>query len=146
MRLGPNVTYGRPGALHTLHAVQSSANFLPATLTTQVSDAVHAAQARGASASQPSVSAPGPSRAQSSSAAGSAAPSPSTAGRLAGCLNLVVPGRDVLLVDLAHYNGQPAIIIVVAALASNPAAAWVVTSNCSASGSHVLAHAVLSHL
>ena len=61
MSLGPNVTYGRPGALHTVRAVQSSANFLPARLTTQVSAAVHAAQARRVSASQPTVSNPGAS-------------------------------------------------------------------------------------
>jgi hypothetical protein len=146
MSLGPDVTYGRPGALHTIHAIQSSANFLPAKLTTQVADAVHAARARGVSASQPAFSTPGASRAQGSSAGVSAAPSSGTASRLADCINLIAPGRIVLLVDLARYDGSPATIIVIAALGASPAEAWIVGSGCPASGKDVLNHLVLSHL
>ncbi len=146
MSLGPDVTYGRPGALHTIHAVESSANFLPAKLTTQVSDAVHAAQARRVSTSQPTVSNPGVSRAQSSTSAGSATPSSSIASRLASCIDLIAPGRVVLLVDLARYNDKPATIIVIAALAPSPAEAWVVGSACSGSSKDVLGHAILSHI
>lgn len=146
MSLGPDVTYGQPGALHTIHAIQSSANFLPAKLTTQVTDAVHAARSRGVSGSQPVVGTPGASRAQSSNPAGSAAPSSGTASRLASCINLIAPGRDVLLVDLARYDGKPATIIVIAALASSPAEAWVVGSGCPASGRNILDHVLLGHL
>jgi hypothetical protein len=147
MRSGPDVTYGRPGALHTIHAVQSSANFVPAKLTTQVSVAVHAAQARRVSTSQPTVSNPGASRAQgTSTSAGSATPSSSIASRLAGCIDLIAPGRVVLLVDLARYNDEPAAIIVIAALGASPAEAWAVGSACSGSARDVLGHAVLSHI
>lgn len=145
MTLGPDVTYGRPGALHTIHSIQSSANFVPAKLTAQVTDAVHAAQAKGVTASQPAFSTPGASRAQSSNPAGSAAPSSSIASRLTGCINLIAPGRLVLLVDLARYSGKPATIIVIAALAASPAEAWVVGSGCSASSKDILGHTVLSH-
>lgn len=146
MSLGPDVTYGRAGALHTIHVVQSSANFLPAKLTSEVAAAVHAARARGVSGSQPTSSTPGASRAQTSNSAGSAAPSSDIASRLAGCIDLIVPGREVLLVDNARFNGMPATIIVVAALAASPAEAWVVGSACSASGKDILSHVVLSHL
>lgn len=146
MSLGPDVTYGRPGALHTIHAVESSANFLPAKLTTQASDAVHAAQARRVSTSQPTVSNPGASRAQSSTSAGSATPSSSIASRLAACIDLIAPGRVVLLIDLARYNDTPATIIVIAALATRPAEAWVVGSACSGSGMDILGHTILSHI
>lgn len=146
MSLGADVTYGRPGALHTIHTVQSSANFLPAKLTTQIADAVHAARSKGVSASQPPSSTPGASRAQSSNVPGSAAPSSSIASRLTGCIDLLAPGRVVLLVDLARFNGQPATIIVIAALAASPAEAWVVGSGCSAASKDILGHALLSHL
>lgn len=146
MSLGPNVTYGHPGALHTIHAVQSSANFLPAKLTAQITDAVHAARARGVSASQPSVSSPGASRAQGNTSAGSAGPSSGTASRLGSCIDLIAPGRVVLLVDLARFNDKPATIIVIAALAASPAEAFVVGSACSASSKDILGHAILSHI
>jgi hypothetical protein len=146
MSAGPDVTYGRPGATHTIHSVQSSANFVPASLSTQATNAVHDAQARGASAAEPSLSAPGASRAQTSASAGSAAPPSGVASRLAGCIDLIAPGRTVLLVDLARFEGKAATIIVIAALAASPAQAWVVGSSCSASDKDIIAHAVLGHL
>jgi hypothetical protein len=143
---GPDVTYGRPGATHTIQSVQSSANFVPASLSTQATDAVHAAEARGASAAQPSLSAPIAARAQASTSAGSASPGPGVASRLAGCINDIAPGRTALLVDLARFEGKPATIIVIAALAASPAEAWVVGSACSASVKDIIAHAVLRDL
>jgi hypothetical protein len=93
------------------------------------------------------VSNPGASRAQgSSTSAGSATPSSSIASRLAGCIDLIAPGRVVLLVDLARYNNEPATIIVIAALGANPAEAWAVGSACSGSAEDVLGHAILSHI
>jgi hypothetical protein len=145
MSLGPQVTYGQPNALHTIHAVQSSSNFLPAKLTTQAVAAVHAAQAKRLSGRQPTSGTPGASRAQSSSGV-SAAPSSGIARRLADCINLIAPGRTVLLLDMAKFDGKPATIIVVAALAASPAEAWVVGSTCSSAGKDVLDHAVLSHV
>jgi len=150
MSLGPEITYGAPSAPHTVHAVQSGANFVPASLSTQAVAAVHAAQARGASVPQPTSIAPGPSRAQSSSttagpaAAGTAAPG--IVGRLSGCLNLIAAARNVLLVDIARFQHKPATLIVIAAAAGSPAEAWVVGSSCSATNRDVLGHAVLSHL
>jgi hypothetical protein len=146
MSLGPRVTYGQPGALHTINAVQSSSNFLPAKLTTQAVAAIHAAKAKHISASQPTFSSPGASRAQSSSSGVSAAPSSGIASRLAACINLIAPGRTVLLVDIAKFDGKPATIIVIASLAASPAEAWVVGSTCSAASKDILDHAVLSHV
>jgi hypothetical protein len=146
MSAGPDVTYGRPGATHTIHSVESSANFVPESLSTQATNAVHAAQARGASAAEPSLSEPGASRAQTSASATSAAPPSGVASRLAGCIDLIAPGRTVLLVDLARFEGKAATIIVIAALAASPAQAWVVGSSCSASDKDIIAHAVLGQL
>jgi hypothetical protein len=146
MSLGPEVTYGHTGALHTIHAVQSSADFAPASLRTQAVDAVHAAEARHASGAQPTFSAPTASRAQGSSSIGSAAPSAGPVTQLAGCLNLIAAARSVLLVDIAHFQHKAATIIVIAAAGSSPAEAWVVGSTCSASAKDVLAHVVLGHI
>jgi hypothetical protein len=146
MSVGPEVTYGRPGDLHTIHSLQSNANFAPDKLSAQVVDAVHAAQARGLSASEPTFNPPGTSRAQAGNAAGSAAPSSGLASRLAACINLIAPGRVVVLVDQARFEGTPATIIVIAALAASPAEAWVVGSGCSAASKDILGHVVLGHL
>jgi hypothetical protein len=146
MSLGPNVTYGRPGALHTIQSVQSSAEFAPASLRTQAVSAVHAAEARGASGAQPSFSAPAPSRAQASNSIGSGTAAAGPVAQLAGCLNLIAAARTVLLVDMALYEHKPATIIVLAATGSSPAEAWVVGASCSAKGTDVLAHAVLGHI
>jgi hypothetical protein len=144
MSQGPEITYGGTTAQHRIQAVQSSADFVPASLSTQVADAVHDARARSASAAQPTASAPGASRAQSSTSAGSAAPG--TAGRLSGCLNLIAAARHVLLVDIARFKHKPATLIVVAATGANPAEAWIVGSSCSATTKDVLGHVVLRHL
>lgn len=154
LALGPDVTYGRPGSTHTIHAVRAGTDFVPAQLTSQAIAAVHAARLRGASAAgAPSVSAPpvsAPSAANrssvSSGAAGSAAPGSGTSARLAGCIDLIAPGRTVLLVELAKYEGRPATIIVTAASGATQAAAWVVGDSCSATSSDVLAHVQLGRL
>jgi hypothetical protein len=146
LSVGPDVTYGPPGAQHTIHSLQSSANFVPDKLSSEVVDAVHAAQARGLSASQPAFNPPGTSRAQATNAAGSAAPSAGIASRLAGCINSIAPGRVVVLLDQARFDGKPATIIAIAALAASPAEAWVVGSACSSANKDILGHVVLSHL
>ena len=146
MSLGPQITYGGPGGQHTIHAVQQSTDFVPAHLTSQVSAAVKAAQARESSTAQPTSGAPGASRAQGSASVGIATPNSGTAGRLSACINLIAPGRVLLLVDLAHYKEQPATIIVTARMGSSPPEVWVVGSSCSAIDKDVLAHAVIGGL
>lgn len=146
MSLGPVVSYGQPGAQHAVHAVVSSTNFVSTGLRTQVISAVHAAEARGASAAQPPGTAAGPSSTLQSNAAGSATSSSGTVTRLAGCIGLLASGRDILLVDLAKFEGRPATIIVAAATAASPAEAWVVGSSCSATSADVLAHTQLGHI
>jgi hypothetical protein len=145
MNQGPQITYGGPKAQHTVHAVQSGANFVAASLSTQATDAVHAAEARGTEATPPAFGAPGAAKAQSNTSAG-AATGPRSAGRLSGCLNLIAAARTVLLVDIANYEHKPATLIVLAAAGASPAEAWVVGDTCSATDRDVLAHTVLSHL
>jgi hypothetical protein len=65
-------------------------------------------------------------------------------GSLKGCVQRVTQGTipgTLVLVEKAHFQGQPAIVIVAASGLSD--AAWVTASACSASSDHVLATATL---
>jgi hypothetical protein len=137
--LGPEVTYGKPGSVHTIRVVESDTNFVAAHLRAQAIHAVHAAEARGAHAAQPSASTAPPLTRQ-------AAGSMETAKGLAGCIELIAPGQTVLLIDIARYQGKPAAVIVTAATALREAEAWVVGPSCSATTKDVLAQAELGHL
>jgi hypothetical protein len=143
MSLGPDVTYGQPGSRHTIRAVKSDTNFVAAHLRTQAISAVHAADARGVIAAQPSA---GAATHLTGSVADTAPGSPVTASRLAGCLGLIAPGRTVLLLDLARYQGTPATLIVTAATGVNEAEAWAAGSSCSAVTKDVLTQTALGNL
>lgn len=65
-------------------------------------------------------------------------------GSLKGCVQRVTAGTVpgiLVLVERAHFQGQPAIVIV--AVQGDHDAAWVVASGCSASTAHILATATL---
>ena len=65
-------------------------------------------------------------------------------GSLKGCVQRVTQGTrpgTLALVEKAHFQGQPAIVIV--AVSGHHDAAWVTASGCSASSDHVLATATL---
>ena len=138
LSLGPEVTYGQPGSLHTIHAVHSSANFTATDLKTDAVEAVDAAKARGASPARASLAQP---------QYGSAAPAPAGPdSQLSGCLSALAPDRIILLVDVAKYDGKAATIVVAAAMALSPAEVWVVGSLCSATNPDVLTRAALGHV
>jgi hypothetical protein len=65
-------------------------------------------------------------------------------GSLKGCVQRVTQGTipgTLVLVERAHFQGQPAIVIVAASGVHDTA--WVTASGCSASSDHVLATATL---
>lgn len=138
MSLGPDVTYGQPGSLDTIHAVESKTNFMTAHLRTEVVAAVYAADARGASAGQPSASTAEPLTRRAAGAG--------IGRRLAGCTGLIAPGQTVQLIDIARYQGKPATVIVTAATALSQAQAWVVGSSCTATTKNVLTHTTLGYV
>jgi hypothetical protein len=59
-------------------------------------------------------------------------------------VRLVTGGARLLLVDLAHYQGRPATVIIEAPSGSQPGQVWVVVSGCSASRHDLIAHARLA--
>jgi hypothetical protein len=141
MALGPDVTYGQPGLLDTIRAVESRADFVATNLRAELIAAVNAAEALEAFAARPSANT---TRRPSASAAGLDGGSPS-ARRLAGCVGLIAPHRTVLMIDIARYEGKPAAVIVTAPTVISGAQAWVVGSSCSATTKDVLTQAALEN-
>jgi len=135
MSPGPDVTYGRPGLLHTIRVAESRTNFVAARLRAEATSALLTAEAREAIGARASASAAAPR-------SGSAAKGPS-ASQLAGCLGRISPDRIVLLVDVARYQGRPAEVIVTAPTVVSDAEAWVVGPSCSATTKDVVTSAAL---
>jgi hypothetical protein len=142
MLVGPHVTYGEPGSLDTIRAVESGVNFVAAHLRAQAISAVHAAETVEAFAREPSASTAAPLH---GSAAAPAADGPS-ASRLADCIGRIAPSRTILLVDIARYQGKPAAVIVTAPTVVSEAEAWVVGTSCSATTKDVLTQASLGEV
>jgi len=116
----------RPGAVPAIRApinfqvLNSGTNYRPATLRQQLETELH----RHA---QPA-----------------AGPQVLASGSLKGCVLRVTQGTrpgTLALVERAHFQGQPAIVIV--AVSGHHDTAWVTASGCSASSDHVLATATL---
>ena len=100
--------------------LNSGTNYRPATLAQQLETELHR-HAQPAAGSQVLVS-----------------------GSLKGCVLRVTQGTrpgTLALVERAHFQGQPAIVIV--AVSGHHDTAWVTASGCSASSDHVLATATL---
>jgi hypothetical protein len=147
MTLGPDVTYGNPGSQHTVETVSSSTNFEPAQLRSQALGAYREAQLKGAAGTQSSSGASAPTNlapAHGNAAAGAGAAG--SGSQLAGCIAAVAPGRIVLLLDLAKYQGKPATVIVFASSSTSQAEVVVTANSCSAKSPDVVARAPLGHL
>ncbi len=151
MTAGPNVTYGSPGSQHTIHSVSSRMNFVPSQLRTEVLAAYHEAQVKGEAGK---VSLGGTSAPTASPLYGNAAGAPESSAaagsgvgtRLAGCMKAIADGRSVLLLDLARYEGSPAMIIVIGSTGTSQAEVIVTTNGCSATTPDVVTRAPLGHL
>jgi hypothetical protein len=149
MSLGPDVSYGSPGSQHTVETVSSATNFEPAQLRGQALDAYHEAQLKGAAGTRSSGSGSAPTELgpqNSNAAAGAGAEGSSAGTHLAGCIGAIGPGRTVLLLDLAKYQGKPATIIVFGSTATSQAEVVVAARGCSTASPDVLARAPLGHL
>ena len=140
MSLGPDVTYGQPGLLHSVRAVESRADFVPAHLRAEAISAVHAAEDLEAFPALQSAS-----TATTMGGVAEASFDSPNARRLAGCIGLLAPGQTVLLIDLARFQGRPASVIVTAATVVSEAEARVVGPSCSAVTKDVLTQAALGY-
>jgi hypothetical protein len=141
LKLGPRVQYGLPQAPKTIRMVSSNMNFHRSKLAAEAVAAVGAARARGAVGFN---SVRGTPATTSGAKTSEKATAPLPASAMPGCLDRIAGGSTVLLVDMARYDGKPAIIIVTAASSAHKAQVWVVAPDCSASHPDVLDHLGLS--
>jgi hypothetical protein len=130
LTLAPKVTYGHSESIET---VRSNTDFVPAKLVSQAESALANAPEKDATFGAPAT---GTMHANNM-------PYQAAGPQMDGCVARVAAGRKVLLVEIAKYLGSPAWIIVLAHHAANPRDVVVVSTNCSATDSHVLAHKAL---
>jgi hypothetical protein len=104
-------------------------DFRPDQLQSQAEAALHARATR-ISAAQGNVTTPLPM------ASGAA---PSSVAQLTNCVSHVAGSRNILLVDLAYYEGEHATIIVVGTAPNGPGTVYAVGGSCSASDKDILA-------
>jgi hypothetical protein len=131
---GGSTALPQPYYLHAGHAdipvVMSHTKYTPAMLKGQVSSTL---------ARYGPLARPGPGGFRSPVAAGG-----SSETSLAGCVTRVADGQQVVLVDVAFYQGQQAVVIVTRASAGAPEQVWVVGTACSSANSHLLRHVTLA--
>ncbi|HEY6478588.1 MAG TPA: zf-HC2 domain-containing protein [Streptosporangiaceae bacterium] len=142
--LGPVVHYRRDGRVDSFTPVRTSTNYVAADLSQQASAALARVRSPGAANPGP-VRTAGPGghspAGQGTSGGTSGAFSAAALARLPGCIARVTSGQSVLLVDLATFQGAPAIIIVTGPPGSATGTqVWAVAAGCSSSGDRVLAH------
>jgi hypothetical protein len=143
LSVGAALHYGSPGARKTIPIISSAMNFLPGKLRVQVVAAVQAARLRGAVGFQGVTGAPAATAGAGTNSANKAAGALTSSG-LAGCIDHLVGGQTVLLVETARYAGKPATIIVTASSATRSAEVWIVGPACSPAHPDVLGHLRLS--
>jgi hypothetical protein len=137
---GPSVSYRHSGHTDSIPSLRSGTNFKSATLASQAETA-RSAQQKSSSAARAQANEP----LSTFGAAGQPTPtaSPSTT-KLQGCVDRIAAGRNVLLVDVAKYQGSPATIIMVSTGSSGRAEVYAVGAGCSASTSDIVATQSLS--
>lgn len=141
LNAGLSVPYHYGGATRILHTVTSGTNFTGHNLAKYAVAALTAARHSGVI--------PGTGAASSTRATPQATVLPNTAGptkgQLTGCVSAIAAGKAVLLVDLAKFDGQPAIIVMIAAATAGSAEVWAVRDSCTAANTQVLDHAKVAH-
>jgi anti-sigma factor RsiW len=145
-RVGPRVSFQHAGHRDSIRTIQAATNFQRGTFRTQVLGAMTHSPATHSPARAyvgAVISGSDASRSAGSAAAGQVlitAPAVTLPdlGKLSRCVNLIAAGRNLLLVELAKYEGAPATIVVVGPRPSGPARAYAVGTRCSASDKAIL--------
>jgi anti-sigma factor ChrR (cupin superfamily) len=136
---GPALHYRHSGQEDTITPITTHTDFTAAQLNSQVS------QLSGTPAPGTSAPAAGQSRPYSSGATSPRATFGNVpVASLSGCLNRIDAGGLVLLVDVAEFQGTPAVILLTEASQTSPKQIWVVGTACSASRSDILDQGVLT--
>jgi hypothetical protein len=128
---GPASSTGSSAGTFAPMVITSGTNYQPATLAAQAST-VLARLARSAHSS----ARPGPTLAPRQSQA-------SLFPDLRSCLMHIANGQHPLLVDLARYQGHPALVVVLPSASGGQPRALVLAPGCTSTTAHVLATATL---
>jgi hypothetical protein len=133
---GPELQYRHDGHLASVTPIPTSRDFTPANLRSQVGSDL----ARyGAVEASPNVV-----RRPASSARQTATVGGIPVSTLQDCVNRIAAGQQVLLVEVAHYQGSPATVIVTGTSSAGPDEVWVVGAGCSGTSPEVLTHVPLA--
>jgi hypothetical protein len=143
----PSLSYQAGGQAKPFTVLASSGNLGPGNLVREVSGLLLSSQSQPASSASP-VASPAPSGQRSAPGArtadgrirGIAGFAPAT---LEACVTRVADGGSVRLVETSRYQGQKALVIVVAPAGGGPSRIWVVGTGCSATASDVIARMAL---
>jgi hypothetical protein len=137
---GPALAYQRGGRKDSITPIATGTDFTPAALTSEVTAEVRkygvGFTKTGSNDESPAHSGPASPGAVPGEQTGTFADIPLAS--LRGCVDRIAAGSQVLLVDVAHYRGAAATVIVTEAAETGPMQIWVVGTGCSASSSDVL--------
>ena len=141
---GPALTYQHAGHQASVTPVTTDTVFTPGQLRREVSSELTQYSPGKVRAAAPNSMAPNATHSPAAPHAQASAAFGIPVDVLDGCVNRIAAGELVLLVDVAHYQGVRATVIVTEVSASSPEDIWVVGMGCSRSRSNVLAHTVLA--
>ncbi len=129
VRFGPAVTFRHAGHQDSIHSVQTNTNFTAASLIAQARTVLANVRESNLKASNEAMTSP---------YAAPTASSPIGADQLRVCVRKVAAGHNVLLVDVARYEGKPAIIIIVGTPPDGPGVIYAAGQACSAANADIL--------
>jgi hypothetical protein len=141
---GPALAYQHAGHQASVTPVMTDTIFTPGQLKREVTSELTQYSPAKVRAAAPNSMAPNAARSPAAPHAQASAAFGIPVDVLDGCVNRIAAGELVLLVDVAHYQGARATVIVTEVSASSPEDIWVVGMGCSGSRSDVLAHTVLA--
>jgi hypothetical protein len=141
---GPALAYRHAGHQASVTPVTTDTVFTPGQLKHEVTSELTQYSPAKVRAAAPNSMAPNAAHSPAAPHAQASAAFGIPVDVLDGCVNRIAAGELVLLVDVAHYQGVRATVIVTEVSASSPEDIWVVGMGCSGSRSDVLAHTVLA--
>jgi Putative zinc-finger len=141
---GPALAYQHAGHQARVTPVTTDTVFTPGQLKREVTSELTQYSPGKVRAAAPNSMAPNAAHSPAAPHAQASAAFGIPVDVLDGCVNRIAAGELVLLVDVAHYQGVRATVIVTEVSASSPEDIWVVGMGCSGSRSDVLTHTVLA--
>ncbi|MGO8961434.1 MAG: hypothetical protein ACLQFR_29305 [Streptosporangiaceae bacterium] len=148
-RLGTAIPYHQGRTTKVLQMVTSDTNFTGRTLGSKAVAAMTALRRSGVAPTPGKVVTRAPASPQATGLGyhGTASASNGTVAgsngapskrQVTGCVDEIAAGRAVLLIELARFDGRPAIIIMIAVPKASSADVWAVRRTCTAANAQVL--------